>query len=509
VIVERPGPEARYRLLETVRQYGRDRLQEAGEDRDARDRHRDWFLGFAEQAELDGDAAGSWLDCLETEHDNLRAALDWALERGDTESGLRLSGALARFWRVRGHIAEGRERITRMLALPAAENRTAARAKALLWAARFIWMQENYGKNGLSQCQESLSIARHLGDPRATADALAFMGWMALDDDPKGAAPLFEESLALRRAIGDPGEIARSLNDLGSLAYRRGEFDLAHHYYTECVSLHQQSGRTAAVVNGLLNLGLVTLPKGEYEASERCFAAGLQVARELGDGEHASEALKSLGLLAYHRADFAAARACWEEQLHLLEERKDLPGVADALASLGQVARRLGEDAAARRLGEESLAMARATGQTGAIEHASRALAATLSEQGASDLAEALYRTSIRLLRGCFEPHPRRKFGPRHWITECFEGLAPLLLARGWGEPAARLLGAAEGIRQGMQYPVLEVDRPEYDRSIAAVRAALGDEAFAAAWAEGRAMSLDEAVTCALASGEGSLDDAE
>ena len=172
---EDQGAEARYRLLETVRQYARDRLLEAGQAEAVRDRHRDWFLALAEEAgpKLYGPEPGAWMDRLEREHDNLRAALAWSEAQEQGEVGLRLGGALWWFWHVRGYWTEGREHLAGMLALPGAEARTMARAGVLVSAGMLARRQGDY-RAERALAEESLAICRELGDKSGIADAACF-----------------------------------------------------------------------------------------------------------------------------------------------------------------------------------------------------------------------------------------------------------------------------------------------------------------------------------------------
>jgi non-specific serine/threonine protein kinase len=212
--------EPRFRMLETIREYALERLVEAGESDRFHRRHADGCLTLAEQAEpgLIGPRQAAWLDRLEADHDNLRAALSWLARHGLAEHGLRLGAALRRFWRARGYITEGRERMSALLSLLGARGRTASRAKALHAAGWLAREQGDYGEaRGLFE--ESLDIYRELDDTRGIGWALVDLGFLTrYQGDYVAARSLLEESLGLLKRVGDTEGMAASLGNLGLIA---------------------------------------------------------------------------------------------------------------------------------------------------------------------------------------------------------------------------------------------------------------------------------------------------
>jgi hypothetical protein len=210
VTYDDPGGEGRYWLLETVRQYARDRLLETGEAIAVRDRHLDFFLRLAEEAEprLHGREQLAWLDRLEAEHDNFRAALAWSrTEERHAESALRLAGALAWFWNMRGYLNEGRRWLEDLLARPAPAGATRARAKALGGAGLMATYQGDFDA-APARFTESVALWRELGDRRALAHA---MGWLGGCSEYSRRIPLLEEAVALAREVGDPWVLGLAL----------------------------------------------------------------------------------------------------------------------------------------------------------------------------------------------------------------------------------------------------------------------------------------------------------
>jgi predicted ATPase/DNA-binding XRE family transcriptional regulator len=415
LVVADPGPEGtvRYRLLETVRAYGREKLHEAGEEAALGRRHLAYYLTLAERAEpeLTGADQGVWLGRLEQERDNLRAALQWTIERGEAELGLRLAGAVWRLWWVRGDLSEGRRWLAALVAVAGrgGAELAAPRAKALGGAAVLAREQGEYGECA-ALSEASLALSRAVGDKRVSAWNLAGLGMIAtLHGDYSRAAGLSEESLALSRAVGDKRVSAIALTVLGILARDQGDYS-----------------RATALL----------------EESQALF-------RELGDQRNSAWALNILGIVARDQGDYSRAAAVAEESLALSRAVGDKRVSAYSLSTLGSVVRHQADYGRASALLKESLALSRDHGQK---RH---------TALGMEELAAV----------ACAEEQPER---------------------------AARLFGAAKRLRDALGTPLPPVDRAAYERSVAAARVQLGTDAFAAAWAEGQALPLEQAVDYAL-----------
>ena len=205
--VEPPGRPSRFSMLETIREFAQERLEASGDLEPVRRRHAQHFLRLAGEAEphLTGADQGEWLDRCDTEHANIRAALRWAIDRGDAGPAQAAAGALWRFWQQRGHLAEGRRWLQEVLAMPSGQGRTAARAKALAGAGGMAWWSDREASR--APYGEALAIERELGDPARLAVALYNQAFVvAADHDQGSAARLLGESLELFRRVGDePG----------------------------------------------------------------------------------------------------------------------------------------------------------------------------------------------------------------------------------------------------------------------------------------------------------------
>ena len=491
LVEEDTAGEPRYRLLETVRQYGRERLREAGETADVRERHRGWYLALAEQAapELLGPGQRAWLERLETEHDNLRAALEWSLETREAEAALRLAGALWRFWDVRGHISEGRKWLADALAL-AGPLRTAARAGALT-AAGWLAMRRSDPAAARSHYSEALAIAQELGDKRGIAQALHGLGYVAASaGDPAAARDLVEQSLALFREVGDAWGIATSLYRLGHLPFLQGDYAAARGLYEEALALQRGLGDTEGTAYSLSNLGTVAGAQGDYPAAQAFYEQSLAIWRELGNRWGMSVSLSNLAMTAYQEGDHERAAALYQEGLALHREQGEKLGIALSLINLGCIVQCQGDDERAGALYEESLALHRELGNKPGVAAAVVNLAYVAQHRGDRRRAAALSAESLAL---------RRELGDEVGIAECFVALAGVAAAQGQAERAARLLGAAEALVEPARLRADPVVRIEYDRNLAAARVGPDEAGFAAAWAAGRALPREQAIAYALA----------
>jgi len=363
----------RYRMLEPVRQYAQERLEEGGETDAVRGRHAAFFLALAKEAEpeLTGAHQQAWAERLETEHDNLRAALSWSLEN-EPETALRLAGTLAHFWKIRSRFLEGSRWLEAALR-QSGRTEAATRAPVLTEAGTFAWHRGDYERSGMLH-REALVLYRQQGDEGGVAFSLMCLGNQQCEQgDDDGAVPFLEEALVLSRRIGDKRTLAYTLWNLAEVARHRGDYEQAK------------------------TLGL------ESQA----------LSREMADK--------------------------WQ--------------------------------------------LARITGWLGVV---------TVYSSDDHDAAEGFLKESLAL---------NREIGSLEYVAHFLEGFAGLAGARAQGARAARLWGAAEALRETISDPLAPADRPEYERSMAAARAGLGEASWEASFAEGKSMLLEEAVEYAL-SGE-------
>jgi tetratricopeptide (TPR) repeat protein len=342
----------RYRLLETIRDYGREKLSAAGERPSFRERHAAFFLAMAEQAEpeLSGPSQAAWLNRLAREHDNLRLAIAYFSEDApDVPQGLRLVGALWRFWWVRGTWAEGRARLASLLAA-SSEERPPERVKALHAAAVLARGEGDYVA-ARPLLEEALEIARARDDRSAVALVLFELGNVANDQEDYAAArPLYEESLALRRELSDRRGVSAALHNLGVVAAALGDFQSAEHLYREALSFHRELGNRAWEAASLNGLGGVAFYLGDLEASRGCHEQALPVQRELGDSRGTAFSLRELGEVATGQGAFSAARENLTQALAIYKDLGDRQGLASTIEGCAVLAAATGQSERALRL---------------------------------------------------------------------------------------------------------------------------------------------------------------
>jgi predicted ATPase/DNA-binding CsgD family transcriptional regulator len=343
--------ETRCYMLETVRQYALEQLATSGDLEEVHARHAAYCLRLAETAEpeLVGPDQVRWLEQLDREHDNLRAALRWCIDQGDMEMAARLGGALWRFWSIRGFPREGRRWIAEVLrALTGAP--TELRAKVLSGAGRLAFDQGDYGA-ARTLYQESLDIRRDLGDSRYVAHSLGHLGDVAHQTgDYHEAKELFEESLDMLRALNDAHGIAEGLDKLGLTVRCLGNYARARTLYEEALVICRQLGdrtREALILN---NLGRVAYYQADYPAARRLHQDSLAIRRQVGDRRGTAISLSDLGDVAQQQVAFAEARALRAEALGLWQQLEDPWGLAYILESFAEYAAAVGQSSAVVQL---------------------------------------------------------------------------------------------------------------------------------------------------------------
>jgi tetratricopeptide (TPR) repeat protein len=352
-------------MLETIRDFGLERLEGCGVGAAARRRHLGWCLGLAEEAEphLTGPDQDRWLARLEAEHANVRAALGWALAGGSAATpcgaapaeGLRLAGALWRFWFTRGYLSEGRRWLEGALA---GEGRSEeARAKALHGAGILAWRQGDYAQAAALH-EEALALRREMGDTQGVAASLNNLGLVAGEQgEYERARTLYEESLALQRTLGHKQGIANALNNLGILATRLGDYARATELYEESLGLQRALGHKQGVGAVLGNLGRVAERQGDYGRAASLIEEALAFARDLGDTREIALSLRSLGAVARLQADYERAASLLTESLALSRDIGARDLMADGLTLLAWVALARGQPGRAARLGGAAQAL--------------------------------------------------------------------------------------------------------------------------------------------------------
>ncbi len=525
VLADQGDGQARYRLLETIRQYAGDRLREAGEAAGCHDRHLDHFLALAEEAEpeLYQPDQDTWLARLEAEHDNLRAALEWGLSAADPHRGRRLAAALPRLWILYGHAHEGIEHVKRALAL-APNDRTGLQARLLAGAAQLGATAGDY-ELMVDAARQGADVATEIGDDQSRGRCLSVETFVHLYRDDATARRVCAEARRRSEAAGDESgvdvglvleavaltngdrhEDARPVLDMAvERCRRRGDrvllaFALGAQVYRALLTGNPRAARALATEA----VGLAR-PMAEYfsvSTSNLAWVVGLSgdieagldlmqpVVRAAEGADHAVDAPSmavTLGKLHLWGGDLESARHWFERAARYGDPFVDNWFVARALPGLASVCRRLGE----REL---------------ALEHLDRAAALCRKLDAAHPLAEALDESGV--LAATDDPERAERLhhealairvdhGLRTLYVDSLDALARQALGAESYAEAARLYAAADAGRELLGYPRPPVDRPDHAAAVARLRASLGGEQFATAWSEGAALTLDEAVSYA------------
>ena len=524
-----PGKAARFRMLETIREYARDKLARAGEALAARNRHLGFYVTFAEKAmpELRHHRQVEWLSRLDAETDNLRAALTWALEQEDAEAALRMTGALFEWNLGYPENTEYFQWLSAALRLPAnqgALERSAWRARALMGTG---WLGQHAKlATRRSWLEESLSIYREQGD-RAGAGEVLMRLVVEIDLSPQRAAeaiPFLEESLEVWVEVGDPWGIGACLLYTAYALNVLGNRSQAMDYTRRSVPMLREAGDRFAVMAALNELAWYTWLNGETAAARGLFEDHLTISKDLGNKGGMRYALRNLceisiaqgsydqaleeafaiqmttswprepasaqmrlGQIDYWQGRLAEARVHFEAALKSFQELNDRNGLSWAPSWLGCVAYRAGDLQQAQALLEAGLAIY--AGSASEIIFALLSRGDVARAQGDLAYAAEVYARGLKLAMDQ---------GGQPNLAEYLEGFAKLALAGERPTRAARLLGAAAGLRTRIGTPVPLVEQADYDLALAQARAQLGPETFEAAWAEGRALDWKQAAAYAL-----------
>jgi predicted ATPase/DNA-binding CsgD family transcriptional regulator len=447
------GEQSRLVMLETIREYGLEVLASDGEVEAMHEAHATYYLVLAEQAEpeLSGPQQIIWFERLEREHDNLRAALSWFLKQGSdahrSELALRLGGALAQFWEIRGYVSEGRHWLERVLSISRGV-RSAGLAKALIGAGLIASFQDDFGQ-AEAWCREGLALHRELGDRQGSAAALLIWGYVIwgyaamMRSNYAQARSLLEEALALFREVGEPVGGVSVLYLLANVLFFQGDYARGHVLLEESRVRTKEAGDVQNYATSLMVLGMGLLFEGDLARAHDCLEECLAVSREVGYKRNLTLSILFLAMVAWLQGEGARARSLLEESQVLLKEAGGRGRMAEVFITQGLLSLGEGDSPAARARIEESL------------------------------------RLSLEL--------------DNKWnIAWCLEGLAAVAAAQGEPVRAVWFMSAAQALREAIGTPLPSLSQAMHELTITSVHTQLGEQAFDAAWAEGRAMTPEQ-----------------
>jgi predicted ATPase len=352
ILGQEVGNEMRFRLLDTIREFAAEKLPESARA-ELEHRHAEHYVALAERARLGVNSAqeSTWLDQIALDHDQLRAVLDrCAAGTEDVQLGLRLTAAIASFWSFRGHFREGRQRIAELLVLPAAAERNALRAQALLESGNLA-LQQSATAEGIPALEESLAIFRELGDEAGIGRALNHLAISAYyRGDYAAANRLYQEGLDICHHLGDRRAVSQALTNLGNVANAIGDYSVARARYEESLAIKREFGIPRDIATALMGLGNVAENEGDLAASLAYHVECLSLCRQSGDRQRTAWTLVNLGNVTFKLGDMGRARGYYVESLAIaadLGDRFNLSGCLDGLSTFAFAA---GEPVGAARL---------------------------------------------------------------------------------------------------------------------------------------------------------------
>ena len=455
--------ETRYRLLETIRQFADRELQADSDVDEIRARHLAYFLGLAEAAKnriLDSDQA-TWLDRVERDYANVRAALRWALDQeGAKDDGLRLIQALWRFWMRRNHWIADAERWLKLAIARTEGDRTRARARVLM-SASWIGIHQGDVETAVVRLRdEAIPILREIEAEGDLSTAINDLGVAYLHQGNVDEAEAhFQEALKLREKLGAKAAVASSLNNLGVIASKRGEPDRAWDYYERACAMNQEVGHKLDESANWHNMGQIAERRGDLRTAQSCHEKGVALAREIGGRAGMSGHLGNLALVLADRGKTRQARACSDEAVELTEEVGVPIRLMRERITLGMVATLEGDLAFARDVFLDVLSM---------------------EEAGVS--ARYLPRALVGIAQWSWAQEPT-EFQTERVVT---------------------LLGKVAQLRETVETDTGGLVATWHESLLAELRKTLSNDAFSTAFRVGREMSLPEAADAARAVLDGS-----
>jgi predicted ATPase/DNA-binding SARP family transcriptional activator len=473
LVVSRPP---RFRLLETVAAYGLERMAEAGELECVRQRHAAHYLAFAERAEpeLRGAHQQRWLERLDAESANLRAAVDHLVQQADgAEQALRLVQALCWYWFLRGRTGEAVRSLRAALAVPGTAP-AGARVQAAAWLTALRVL------DGEPPDDAALDVSA-IADPVARARTQWFLGYVLTTVGDTRAVSLTSAALATFEALGDRWGIAAALADGVSQSFYAGERERAE----RSAALFRELGDRWGQVQASFALGAIAELAGRYAEAAEQHRAGLRMAEELGLWAEVSYQLSWLGRVALLEGRFADAEELHRRAVDTAVAHGFAPGRIYALTGLALGERRTGQLDAAEQHLREVLDWHLGSGADIAttLIHAELGFVAEL--RGDAEGAQAHHLAGHAIAR---------RSGDRRALALALEGLAGSVALAGAHRQAARLLGAAAAARESVGAPLPPAERGDVDRITATATAALGEAAFAEEFARGGLTDPDELV---------------
>lgn len=465
-----------YRFLQTIREYALERLDEAQETAVYQRRHAFYYADWVDEEAkvIEGNDQASVLNDLSEANDNIRAALYWGLGTGEPEIAGRLAGSLKQFWSVRSHLSEGREWYRAVLAVR--EGISPSVLTVVLFGAGLLALRQGDYELAQTYCQESLSIARQLGDKKHITEPLWALGNIAWSQGKyQTAAHYFSENLAHARELDDLNMVSYTLNNLGLIAQYQGDFSSASRLFQESLDLSRTRDHAVSTAFSLNCLGLVAQFQGHVETAVTLLQESLALWKQLADKGGEASALNALGLVYLRTAEYPQAITLLEDSLRLRRDIGHKWGISLSSNHLGLAQRHVGRQDIARHLLQEALDLSQEMKDQRGIALALTNLAYVACDQKIFTQAHHWLCQSLPLYQD---------IGDLLGIATCLEGFALVLAEKNPAE-AVQLLAYAHTLRQKTGVPLWLIDLVLVEDVKMHLSHSLGESVFMDYWQKG------------------------
>lgn len=489
VLFEDQAGEARYDMLQTIRQYAGEKLIQSSEMEALRNRHLSYYADFTRAAapQLRQSDQNFWMDRLEEEHDNLRAALEWSLSSDDVEcikAGMRIAASSTLFWIVRGHWNEAWNWMQKLLQTPAVQSMQCIEKTQLLYSSGFLVKELGDIHVAKDLFTQALQEARTQQDAHSQGFALLGLGKLAtIEHFFEEAGKLIDQSLAIFRSLQEKEGLAMALAEKGTITADREGYPAARPYFQENLELCREIGDELGVAGTLQALGRIELYEKNPKQARQYVEESLQIYRRSGDKSGIAGALSVIGLVELYSDELDQSRQHYEEALRITRELRSSPGIGTALIALGEIARAQSDYSAARAYYEEALHINQTTGQVGIVMVVAHNLGYVAKQQGDYEKAMAFFRRSLDL---AVERDQQRI------LFYCIMGIASLLVDMDNCRKAAAFFGFAESLRMQHDYSLDPVDQWEVNQSLKKMEECLSDKQKNEHWQTGKNWSLEK-----------------
>lgn len=449
-IVAYTGQNDKYTMLETIRQYGNEKLNEAGEEKIFKTMHLEYFMNLCEGAvsEYKGSNVKKWLDLIEEFYPNVQSALAWSLDNGLREEGTRLAVSMGKFWELRGHYMEGRNWFQKIINNPGdVSPEIIANAKSL--AAVLAALQTDY-KTSQRYLEEALEFYRNTNNKNGIGNCLNNLGLNYFDlGEYKKSKLCMNEGLEIRKKTNNRIGICSTLNSLGLVALAEGEFSSAKEYFEESLDIAIELKDLIYMAIGYNNLAQIYQRFGNYEKAKDYFEKGLSIDRELGNKLGICVSIYNLGLVEQEKKDFIAAKKYFEESLKIGKEIDSRQIIPYSLLGMGQIA-----------------------------------------------LEEKKYDDAEKLFKECLNFYT--EFAELQTTAGCIVGIAELKIKEGKYELAANLIAASREKYKLVGAFIEDKFEVQINENLNSIINNIGDERAKAAIDEGKVMLFEAAIEKAI-----------